>query len=29
MKTIYGNDEEANEWRLAITKRIYDLLKYC
>jgi hypothetical protein len=29
MKTIYGNDEEANEWRLAMTKRIYDLLKYC
>lgn len=29
MKIIYGNDEEANEWRLAMTKRIYDLLKYC
>ena len=29
MKIIYGNDEEANEWRLAMTKQVYDLLKYC
>ncbi len=29
MKIIYGNDGEANEWRLAMTKRVYDLLKYC
>ncbi len=29
IKIIYNNSEEANEWRKAMTKRIYGLLKYC